>query len=309
MAGTNAARKKSRLGATAGPPAEAAGGPNLIADRIAPLKAQLAAHPVYATLGSVEDVRIFMQHHVFAVWDFMSLLKALQRDLTCVSVPWKPTGSPSTRRFVNAIVLEEESDEANGRPASHYELYLDAMREIGADTGPIEGFVKTIENIDNLPAALARSDVPLAARDFVRTTFDFIATGKPHVIAAAFTYGREEPIPDMFRTLLKGLAGQGAKLDTMTLYLERHIHLDEHDHGPMGEAMLTELCGTDRAKWREAAEVAALALEARLALWTGVAAAITAARAGQPATRRRVSGARAKGRSPLRTPGGHATKV
>lgn len=251
--------------------ADASGASNPIEARIAPLKAALAAHPVYAALRSLEDVRTFMQHHAFAVWDFMSLLKALQRDLTCVTVPWKPSGSPSTRRFVNAIVLEEESDEANGRPASHYELYLDAMREIGADTKPVERFVKAVDGIDSLPAALARKDVPPAAREFVRTTFDFIATGKPHVVAAAFTYGREEPIPDMFRALLAGLAKQGAKLDTMTLYLERHIHLDEHDHGPMAEAMLAELCGSDARKWREAADAAGRALEARLGLWSGVA--------------------------------------
>lgn len=244
---------------------------NPVEARVAPLKAALAAHPVYAALQGIEDVRTFMQHHVYAVWDFMSLLKALQRDLTCVSVPWKPAGSASTRRFVNSIVLEEESDEADGRPASHYELYLDAMREVGADTKPIERFVKSISGLDSLGEALARKDVPPAARAFVTTTFDFIATGKPHVVAAAFTYGREEPIPDMFRALLAGLARQGAKLDTMTLYLERHIDLDEHDHGPMAQAMLAELCGKDRSKWREAADAAAQALEARLALWTGVA--------------------------------------
>ncbi|MFN3869584.1 MAG: DUF3050 domain-containing protein [Hyphomicrobiaceae bacterium] len=251
---------------------------NPIAARIAPLKAALAAHNVYGSLASIDDVRIFMQHHAFAVWDFMSLLKALQRDLTCVDVPWKPIGMASTRRFINAIVLEEESDEADGRPASHYELYLDAMREIGADTKPVERFVKAIDGLASLPTALARKDIPPAARAFVATTFDFIATGKPHVVAAAFTYGREEPIPDMFRALLKGLATQGAKLDTMTLYLERHIHLDEHDHGPMAEAMLAELCGKDRTKWREAADAAAKALEARLALWSGVDEAIRSSR-------------------------------
>lgn len=280
-----AARKPSEIAAAA-PPSVATHAAKPVANpieaRVAPLKAALAAHNVYGSLGSTEDVRIFMQHHAFAVWDFMSLLKALQRDLTCVDVPWKPVGMPSTRRFVNSIVLEEESDEADGRPASHFELYLDAMREIGADTKPVERFVKAIDGMASLPAALARKDVPPAARAFVSTTFEFIATGKPHVVAAAFTYGREEPIPDMFRALLKGLAAQGAKLDTMTLYLERHIHLDEHDHGPMAEAMLAELCGKDKTKWSEAADAAAKALEARLALWSGVQHALEMRR-GRPA--------------------------
>ncbi len=280
MAATKADRSKPKSAKASKIPQEETGpGPavNPIEARIAPLKARLTTHPVYASLKSVEDVRIFMQHHAFAVWDFMSLLKALQRDLTCVTVPWKPAGSPLTRRFINSIVLEEESDEADGRPASHYELYLVAMREVGADTAPIEGLVAAIDGMASLPAALSRKDVPPAAREFVRTTFDFVASGKPHVIAAAFTYGREEPIPDMFRALLGGLAREGAKLDTMQLYLERHIHLDEHDHGPMAQAMLSELCGTDSAKWREAADAAALALEARLSLWDGVVATIDTA--------------------------------
>lgn len=267
------------------PAAVADAAPNPIETHIAPLKDALATHPIYASLGSIEDVRTFMEYHVFAVWDFMSLLKALQRDLTSIDVPWRPVGSPSVRRFVNSIVLEEESDEAAGRPASHYELYLDAMREIGADTKPAERFVKAITDITSLDAALARKDVPPAARAFVRTTFDFIATGKPHVIAAAFTYGREEPIPDMFRALLERIGRQGGNVETMTLYLERHIHLDEADHGPMAEAMLRELCGKDRTKWREASDAAALALEARLALWTGVLEANARRKASTDPTR------------------------
>ena len=62
--------------------------------RLAPLRRQVAGHPLYARVRTIEDVRIFMQSHVFAVWDFMSLLKALQRTLTCVDVPWTPTRFP-----------------------------------------------------------------------------------------------------------------------------------------------------------------------------------------------------------------------
>jgi hypothetical protein len=244
-----------------------------ISERIAPLEARLEAHPLCAAIQNVGDVRIFMQHHIFAVWDFMSLLKSLQRELTCVSLPWVPTAQPKTRRFINAIVLEEESDQVDGETLSHYELYRRAMLEIGADPTPCDRAITRLATT-SVARALATLDIPKAASRFVRSTFAFIATGKPHVIAAAFTYGREDPIPDMFRALLGSLSRQGTKLDTLKLYLERHIHLDEGEHGPMAEAMLAELCGNDRERWREASDAAAAAIEARLALWGGVVAAI-----------------------------------
>lgn len=255
-------------------PAGTDGGPAQFRGAIAPLREDLASHPLYKRIKTLEDVRVFMSHHVFAVWDFMSLLKALQRDITCVRVPWRPTGMASTRRFINAIVLEEESDEVAGEAFSHYELYTRAMREIGADPGPCDRLVARATSLEGLAAGLKARDIPPAARAFVKSTFGFIATEKPHVVAAAFTFGREEPIPDMFRALLGRIEKRGAKVDTLRLYLERHIHLDEHDHGPMAEAMLADLCGDDPLKWQEAAAAARQAIQARLKLWDGVVAAL-----------------------------------
>lgn len=62
---------------------------------LAPLKRKLSQHPLYQQLSSLEDINTFMEDHVYAVWDFMSLLKALQRELTCVAVPWLPAPNPS----------------------------------------------------------------------------------------------------------------------------------------------------------------------------------------------------------------------
>ncbi|MDX5438369.1 MAG: DUF3050 domain-containing protein, partial [Pontibacter sp.] len=106
---------------------------------------QLLKHNVYQSLETLEDLRLFMEHHVFAVWDFMSLLKALQRDLTSVSLPWMPTGNPTTRRLINEIVLEEETDvDPQGNPVSHFELYLQAMAEAGADKNQIGQLLQSI---------------------------------------------------------------------------------------------------------------------------------------------------------------------
>jgi hypothetical protein len=109
------------------------------------LRLRLVEHPLYSSLQGPAEVRIFQQHHVYCVWDFMTLLKALQRRLTCVDLPWLPTPDPAARRLVNEIVLGEESDEDGaGGHCSHFELYLGAMRDAGADTEPIETFLAAL---------------------------------------------------------------------------------------------------------------------------------------------------------------------
>ncbi|MFD9637544.1 DUF3050 domain-containing protein [Streptomyces violascens] len=94
----------------------------------------IVEHPMYPLLDSLDRIRVFQEHHVFAVWDFMSLLKSLQRELTCVGVPWVPQGPPTSRRLINDIVLAEESDEVGDGYLSHFELYLRSMEEAGAGT-------------------------------------------------------------------------------------------------------------------------------------------------------------------------------
>ena len=61
------------------------------------LRNQLVNHPVYANIKDLDGLKCFMESHVYAVWDFMSLLKALQINLTCVSLPWVPVGNAATR--------------------------------------------------------------------------------------------------------------------------------------------------------------------------------------------------------------------
>ena len=242
----------------------------VIEERIAPLRARLAAHPLYRSIRTEAQLRIFMQSHVFAVWDFMSLLKALQAQLTCVTVPWLPTAYPASRRFINEIVLGEESDEYQGRPLSHFELYLQAMRQAGASTAGIEALAAALKHA-TFAEALKASVIPRGARSFVASTFHLIAEGKLHALAAAFTFGREDLIPDMFRALVHDLSAQNNNnLAIFIWYLERHIEVDGEDHGPLSLRMVADLCGPDDSKWHEAAEAAAEALEARLALWDSI---------------------------------------
>lgn len=192
--------------------------------RLAPLRRQLANHPLYEQMRTLHHVRLFMQSHVFAVWDFMSLLKSLQRTLTCVELPWTPTRFPASRRFVNEIVLGEESDLYHGRPISHFELYLEAMQQVQADTRPIQQIINRAgQGIHQLHfEAISR-----AAKDFVETTFRVICEGSPAAQAAVFAFGREDAIPGMFRSLVRQLNQEmSGQLDKFVWYLERHIEVD-----------------------------------------------------------------------------------
>src|SRR5260370_27167557 len=131
---------------------------------VEPYKQALATHQMYSAISSLDHVRIFMETHVFAVWDFMCLLKALQRALTCTKTPWIPRGDAATRRLINEIVLSEESDLlSDGTYASHFELYLTAMEEAGAETLSLPTFIQKFEAGEFVQVALQDAKAPPAA--------------------------------------------------------------------------------------------------------------------------------------------------
>jgi hypothetical protein len=240
--------------------------------KIQPLRNRLLEHRLYAEMNSPEAVRVFMEHHVFAVWDFMSLVKALQRRLTCVDVPWKPQGDRASRRFINEIVLSEESDDDGlGGFASHFELYVSAMKQAGARTDVIEAFLELLRRGETPNEAIEHAGAPDAARIFLRSTFSVIASGSLPAIAGAFTLGREDVIPDLFCALVTRLgAASPSQFERLRYYLERHIDIDASRHGPMARCLLTAVCTEDADRWSEVEAAAVQSLEARLALWEGV---------------------------------------
>lgn len=239
---------------------------------IAPLREQLVAHPLYTSIKTIDGLHAFMEHHVYAVWDFMSLLKSLQQQLTCTGLPWLPVGNGDTRYLINEIVGGEESDvNEHGQRLSHFEMYLDAMQQAGCDIKHVEDLVELLKRRVTVTDALRECGAPDAAIAFVTQTFETIELRKPHVTAAVFTFGREDLIPDMFIGIVKELGEEAeGKLDAFKYYLERHIEVDGDHHSHLAYEMTAAICGDDQEKWNECLAATQEALEARIALWDAV---------------------------------------
>ncbi|KQZ94421.1 DUF3050 domain-containing protein [Pseudomonas sp. Root562] len=234
-------------------------------------KSQLSAHPIFSEIHSLPVLRRFMETHVFAVWDFMSLTKRLQQELTCTQLPWLPPRDPQAARLINEIVLGEESDD---RPAqghySHFELYLDAMREVGASTTAVERFVALQQEGVSYDVALQSIKVSPAAARFVRHTLHTALHAPGHSVAAAFLHGRESVIPQMFQRILDDWGIGIEQAPTFRYYLERHIEVDSDDHGPAAERLLARLVDSDPQREADVYASAIAAVDSRIALWDGL---------------------------------------
>ena len=249
--------------------------------QIESLQQRLFKHPVYDAVNDLSCLRVFMQHHVYGVWDFMSLLKYLQHVIAPAAWPWQPSANASLRRFINEIVLGEESDEGLptregwGRYCSHFELYCEAMREVQADPTPALEFISVVKR-SGLNSAFASAIPPQPCIEFIRSSFGFIETEKAHVVAAAFGFGREHIIPSMFQALLERMNITEQQAPAFFYYLQRHIQMDEESHGPLTMLLVSELCGSDPVRQAEAEAAACDAISARIRFWDGVLQAIEA---------------------------------
>ncbi|MDZ5432132.1 DUF3050 domain-containing protein [Pseudomonas fluorescens] len=234
-------------------------------------KSELSAHPIFSEISSLSVLQRFMETHVFAVWDFMSLTKRLQQELTCTRLPWLPPRDPQAARLINEIVLGEESDDRPGQGHySHFELYLDAMREVGASTDAVERFVALQQEGVSYDVALQSVDVEPAAARFVRHTLHTALHAPSHSVAAAFLHGRESVIPQMFQRILDDWGIGIGQAPTFRYYLERHIEVDSEDHGPAAEELLARLVDGNPQRQEDVYASAIAAVESRIALWDGL---------------------------------------
>ena len=243
---------------------------------LAPLRYALLNHPIYAEVNSLSKLREFMQMHVFAVWDFMSLVKRLEGELTSNSLPWTPPQSARLARFTNEVILGEETDLGpDGTPVSHFELYLSAMDDVGADTTLIRSFTAQLALGAVWQELLEDLSMPPAVGDFISETLGCALHGSIVEFAAASFFRREDVIPEMFQRLL-GLWGNAkAEVPHFAYYLERHIELDGGRHGPWAQEMLMTLAGRRQSNWQIAASAAQRAIASRIQLWDCVRASLS----------------------------------
>jgi hypothetical protein len=235
------------------------------------LREQIINHKVYSVINNIDDLKIFMEFHIFAVWDFMSLLKALQNNLTCTSIPWFPKGSADNRHLINEIVVGEESDIDNlGNRKSHFELYIEAMQQCGADTSTIENFINVLKGTGDFDKAFTISKTPIAAQQFVDFTFKIIASNKDYLQAAIFTFGREDLIPGMFISIINDIDNKFPdSISIFKYYLERHIEVDGDHHSNLALQMTSNLCNDNEQFWIEAEQATIESLQKRIDLWNG----------------------------------------
>jgi hypothetical protein len=245
-------------------------------------KTLLKDHPLYDGISDLESLRLFMSHHVFCVWDFMSLLKSLQRELTCVTTPWTPPAHPAMARIINEIVLDEESDVIDGvGVVSHYDLYLLAMEEVGCDTTSVRRLVEGVRAGLPIEAAMAQAEVPELAQAFLKKTFSVLDYPLA-VRAAVFFHAREDVLPRIFIELVASLEAQGMRCPMLIAYLNRHIQADGEVHGPRFQELLTTLEAQDPSLMAQALDVAGECLLSRLALWDGVRQLVESLKPVQP---------------------------
>lgn len=244
----------------------------IIQKELEPLRAELISHELYKNIDSIPNIQIFMQMHIFAVWDFMSLVKSLQNSLSCTTIPWIPNKNTNSTRLINDIVLCEESDfNAQGVAMSHFEMYIEAMNQIDAKTSQIDSFILNLQEGNDYQTSLDFVTVDEEIKKFLDFTFEVINSKKVHLIASVFTFGRENLIPDMFVEIVKKFNSQpNEDLSKLVYYLDRHIDIDGEEHGPMALNMINDLCANDQDKWDEAKEVCKEALKRRIKLWTKI---------------------------------------
>ena len=251
-------------------------------DHLCSLRTALLDHPLYAQVASVADLRRFMEDHVFAVWDFMSLLKRLQQDMTCIRVPWFPVDNAKAARLINDIVIGEETDvDPDGSYVSHLDLYLRAMVDVGANTRQFDTFRSMARVGISVETAMVRIGVPPHVHAFVEHTMALARTGSTEEVLAAFFYGREDIIPEMFSRLQKTLprAKHDDPLRHFIYYIDRHIELDGDSHGPMGRELLEGLVANSPERDERALRAACNSIKARIELWNGTLSTLREMRA------------------------------
>ncbi len=229
--------------------------------KLVAVQQELIEHVVYKDLMNIHNLRIFMGYHVFAVWDYMTLLKGLQRHITCTRVPWKPSTYPKELiRLINSMVLEEESDlDQNDQACDHFSLYVRAMEEMNADSKPIKSFLKNLDT-DILSTPL---------KECMQFSINIAQNYPLHILAGVFYFGREQLIPRIFKPYLEGVTSYpaGTLTPTLSYYLRRHMDLDGNQQVARIMKLLDVACMDSPKAYQEALSYGIQACLLRKKLW------------------------------------------
>ena len=232
----------------------------------------LLEHSLYAKMKDIQSLRIFMEHHVWSVYDFMCLAKRLQCAFTSIAFPWSPPRQPGIARLMNEIILGIETDvRPDGTAASHFDLYLDAIEEVGAHIAPVQRYLQALEAGRTWQGSLQNSGAPAAAAAFIRQTLESIENQNLAFVAGAFTFGREMLIPDLFIQFLDAVKeSHPGRTAGLAYYLERHAEVDRKGHSPLALEMLEKTIELGHGTAEDVLEGAQTELVKRIRLWDAV---------------------------------------
>jgi len=239
--------------------------------KLASLKKRINKHPLFKNNLNENELKLFMEAHVFAVWGFMSLLKKIQKKITPQNIPWMPNINTKNglANFVNEIILGEESDYIDGIGyISHFEIYLLAMKNINANTNELKKFMKLMNNSNNIVSNLNKINIHKEVKDFLKHDLRIATSGSLAQLVGVFTLGREKVIPNMFKYILQSL-NDDEKIEYLKSYLERHISVDGERHGPLSLSLLNSVCNNPKSMCT-AYSSAVTSLELRIKVWDRV---------------------------------------
>ena len=231
------------------------------------LKQSITTHPLFTEELNTKQICKFMESHIFAVWGFMSILKSLQKKITPNDLPWIPNENTKNGliNFVNEIILCEESDYIDGIGfISHFEIYLLAMKSMGAKSEQLDKFISRINNEGYDEKFLDDVNTSTEVKEFLKHDLEISLNGTLPEIVGAFTLGREKVIPNMFSYILPAIK-ETASSKYLVTYLERHIDIDGDRHGPLSMKLLDATCNNEQLNSAYTAAIRSLKL--RLRVW------------------------------------------
>lgn len=222
----------------------------------------LINHPLYNSIKTESDIKMYMFNQVWCVWDFMTLVKSIQIQIIPPNILWTPPKFPELGAYIYEVLLTEETDKGYNSEtnSSHFQTFLKAMKESSVDTSSVDKFIELLENGNQFEIAIDSCGIHKEAKEFITTTYEF-AKSDLHISIAVFCLSREGVIPDMFMNLLANVSLSN-NYKIFNWYLNRHIYLDSQSHGPLSIKLFKTIVDT-KQKQEEALQASLKALKAR----------------------------------------------